>query len=107
MTLYRGYSLSGCIRDIIEGRRNADDVAEIVAGTYIDSAEALEEVIKGYQYLYWQRDPERGANLAREFFAEGLITQPRLMGLNPPMHAGRSLWDEWDFTKDTVGVVSQ
>lgn len=93
-TLLRGLSLSFCIRDIIEGRVEADDVAEIRAGTYIATEEDLEDVIRSYQRLYWGADPERAAQLVREFFAEGIVVQPRLHG-EPAHLRPREVWEEY------------
>ena len=45
-----GFSLGRCVRDIVSGNVDINDVAFIIAATNIDSEEQLKHVIEDYMY---------------------------------------------------------
>jgi len=73
-----GLSLSYCVRDIINGEVKLEDVEKIIAGTYIDSPDALEEVLEKYSQTYWKADPLKGRAISLQLFKSGKVEQPRL-----------------------------
>ena len=78
-----GLSLSFCIQDIINGVVRFEDVDRLVCGTKFKDAHALESVIDSYTIGYSYENPELGRSLARLFYCQGKIEQPRLNGEAP------------------------
>ena len=84
-----GKSLSFCIKDIISGKVNIDDVSAISAGTNIPDSDALDQVIKQYRKSYWRDNPDLGEETCRKLFSEKKVLQPRLRGEAPyDIHRG-------------------
>ena len=83
-----GKSLSFCIKDIISGKVNVEDVSAISTGTKIPDDNVLEEVIEQYRKSYWRDDPDLGEEICRKLFEEGRIFQPRLKGETPLLKGG-------------------
>jgi hypothetical protein len=78
MSLHIGLSLSGCIKDILEGKEAPD---YIVAGTRFRTPEEAygTTIGDGYGLTYWDRWPkEEVLNCLHKYW--DLIVQPRLMG---------------------------
>jgi hypothetical protein len=73
-----GLSVSFCIQDIIKGRRNEDEVNYIVTDTSFTNETEFQEVIDQYKKTYWRRSPKVAESVARRFFNEGRIWQPKL-----------------------------
>lgn len=73
-----GLSLSFCIRDVVEGKVNIEQVEKIYSSTRAETDERLTELMRLYKEVYWRKDPERGERIARAMFAQGLIIQNRL-----------------------------
>jgi|GEM_PF-2111518 hypothetical protein len=73
-----GLSLSLCVADILRGKVKEEEVKEIIAGTRAQDKEAFDELVRSYQFIYWNDDPEAGAAIAHRFYAAGKIKQPRL-----------------------------
>jgi hypothetical protein len=90
--LFIGLSLSACIRDILEGKVNKDDVHSLVVGTRAKNLADFELVCELYSGLTWKEFPEATA-LAMEFWDAGMITQPRLQHDNAiSWYVGRGHW---------------
>lgn len=75
-----GLSMSNCIRDIIAGAIDIDDVWYIIAGTAIETELHLSQAINHCQEKYWQNDPAHGASIFYHLWTEGRILQPRVNG---------------------------
>ena len=75
-----GLSLSFCVRDIIKGKVDADEVLCIVANTMVSNDVDFFKVVETYSNVYWVDDPYEGKKVAMRFWREGLIVQPRLRG---------------------------
>lgn len=86
-----GLSLSYCIKDLINGRVDKNDVMFIVSGTRIMCKHDLDCVLANYAKYEWQENPENAMSLARELYNRGMIIQPRVMGLNAP-HVADGWW---------------
>ena len=86
-----GKSLSFCIKDIILGKVNIEDVSVILAGTNIPDDDVLNKVIEQYRKSYWRENPDLGEEICRKLFDEGKIFQPRLRG-EAPLHKGGDWW---------------
>ena len=76
---YIGYSLSFCVKDIVEGKIPLDEVNKLVTSTAIDSSEIMDQVMEQYKSIYWSDFPEEAERIARQLFAEGKIEQPKLV----------------------------
>lgn len=80
-----GFSLGRCIRDIVKGLVDIDDVVVIVAGTHIENYESLQRIITEYMQRW---DYLKGLNeaecqgVASVLWREGKLHQPRMFGNN-------------------------
>ena len=90
MPVMVGLSLSFCIRDIIEGRVQDEDVLRIEASTAYKTEDDWKKGIENYCELYWQKDPDRAEMLVKAMRDEGRIVQPRLEG-----GEAQSIHDGW------------
>lgn len=88
-----GLSLSFCIRDIVAGRVQLDQVDRLVTGTRASDEDEWDEVIAQYKESYWRDCPDEAERLVRQLRAEGRIEQPRVAG-NPPPHIALGHWVE-------------
>ena len=84
-----GLSLSRCVRDIVEGRVDIDDVLVLITRTDFDPTvqEQWDSIWVGYiSYNPEWRGLEHDAVYAVvvELWASGRIHQPRKFGRNPP-----------------------
>ena len=84
-----GLSLSRCVRDIVEGRVDIDDVLVLIARTDFDPTvqEQWDSIWVGYiSYNPEWRGLEHDAVYAvvMDLWASGRIHQPRKFGRNPP-----------------------
>jgi hypothetical protein len=73
-----GLSLSFCIKDIINGLVQEDDVEYIIAGTCASTPDQWDKVLDPYCRIYWKDDPKKAREIAYRFLKEGKIKQPRL-----------------------------
>lgn len=83
-----GLSLSRCVRDIVEGRVNIDDVLILITRTDFDPTvqEQWENIWDGYQYMNpeWRGlDHDKTFEVVRELWDTGRIHQPRKFGARP------------------------
>lgn len=80
-----GFSLGRCVRDIVNGKVEFDDVLVIISRTRCKNIETLETVIREYQlepsYLRGL-DPDQCQTVARRLWDEARIHQPRMSGVN-------------------------
>lgn len=79
-----GLSLSLCVRDIVEGRVELDDVEYIIAGTKISNENEFNEVCEDYKQYYWTHNPSVGKAIAEHLWNKKKILQPRLYNFEPP-----------------------
>lgn len=83
-----GLSMSMCIKDVIEGRVNEEQIDFLITGTKFATRKMLETHLEGegptYTNTYWRKDPERGKALALKLWDEDKIVELRAFGFNPP-----------------------
>jgi len=79
-----GFSFGRCIRDIVNGEVDYDDVAWIISGTAIKDEEAAKFVIRDYMYRqdYLRAlDEEKCMEIGMRLYNDGKVFQPRLQGI--------------------------
>jgi len=90
-----GFSLGRCIRDIVRGDINIDDVAFIITATSIHSREQLDNVIRVYcgepGYLLGL-EFEQCLAVAQDLWDSNRLLQPRRQGLHRHMQPENSVW---------------
>lgn len=74
-----GFSFGRCVRDIVKGKVDIDDVVVIVSGTMVDReriANIMQEYMYREDYLYGL-DEDTCIKVAHELWDSGKIHQPR------------------------------
>lgn len=90
-----GFSLGRCIRDIVNGNVDIDDVIVIIAGTRFETQEQLVPIINEYMYRAGYLDGLDESvcqGVASVLFREGKIHQPRNFGIYRSMMQEDSVW---------------
>jgi hypothetical protein len=90
-----GLSFGRCIRDIVEGKIDADEVLIVISRTRIENWDQVVGVIDAYL-----REPDYLAGLDRDacietayfLWNEGRIHQPRLYGFSPHRSPEDAVW---------------
>jgi len=78
--MYKGLSLSLCVKDIASNLISYDEVEQIVAATNATTDEVWSRVFSTYAQASWCAQPEQCIQIARRLIAEGKIDQPRTRG---------------------------
>ena len=78
-----GLSLSFCVRDIMRGNVQEEEVKQVIAATDAKSPAEWKKLIDDYKKIYWGGDPDKGAEIANRLFQAGKIRQPRTEGKKP------------------------
>lgn len=90
-----GFSLGRCIRDIVSGDVNIDDVAFIIAATNIREREQIDNVIVMYssepRYLM-DLDIDECIKVAQKLWDSNRLLQPRRQGLPRHQQPENSVW---------------
>lgn len=90
-----GFSLGRCIRDIVSGELNIDDVAFIITATSIHEREQLGRIIDLYMgepgYLLGL-DRTRCLEVAENLWDSNRLLQPRKQGLQRHKQPEDSIW---------------
>ena len=90
-----GFSLGRCVRDIVMGRVDEDDVAFIITATCIREAEQLAPVIAEYtlrdDYLYGLDEVEC-LRVAKSLWDNNKLLQPRREGIHRHKQPSNSVW---------------
>ena len=94
-----GFSYSRCVRDIVDGKVDMDDVLVIVARTSFDPNDDEQwagiwhgyRTRDGFSNPEWEHaadsDQERYRLVSQELYAAGKLHQPRKFGAHPPRTA--------------------
>ena len=90
-----GFSFGRCIRDIVNGDVNIDDVAFIISATAIRSEEHMLQVVEDYmfrtEYLYGLNEA-KCKEVAKELYNSNRVLQPRLQGIHRHKQPENSVW---------------
>jgi hypothetical protein len=92
-----GLSLSRCVRDIVEGRVNINDVLILITRTDFDPTvqEQWDSIWIGYQSMnpeWYGLDHDAVYAVVMDLWNRGLVHQPRKFGANPVRR--REFWLE-------------
>ena len=91
-----GFSLGRCVRDIVRGDVQIDDVAFIIAATSIHDAEQLAGVIENYMYrdddYLYGLDEDKCQAVALELWKTNRVLQPRRQGLHRHKQPENAVW---------------
>lgn len=90
-----GFSLGRCIRDIVNGTVEQDDVVVIVSGTRFTTQEQLDGIVAEYMYrdnYLLGLDEAACHGVASILFREGKIHQPRNFGTYRNMMPEDCVW---------------
>jgi len=92
-----GLSLSRCVRDIVEGRVDIDDVLILITRTDFDPTvqEQWDSIWDGYTSMnpeWYNLDHDAVYAVVMDLWASGRMHQPRKFGFNPPRR--REFWLE-------------
>ena len=118
-----GFSFGRCIRDIVEGVVDIDDVCMLVCRTHIESRDKIEGVIG--EYLWVPRylgglDKDQCLDVAYKLWDDGKIHQPRMYGVHYASRGEQHLWmdlypsvtevspvveEAWNQYRMTLGLV--
>lgn len=90
-----GFSLGRCVRDIVKGDVNINDVAFIIAATAIHDKDQLDHVIENYtyrdEYLYGL-DEDTCKKIANQLWDSNRVIQPRRQGMRRHMQPENAIW---------------
>jgi hypothetical protein len=79
-----GFSFGRCVRDIVQGKVNIDDVLCIIARTYMPSTNDVKKVIHAYSHepsYLMGLDQDACEAVGLELFLSGKIIEPRANGI--------------------------
>jgi hypothetical protein len=90
-----GFSFGRCVRDIVNGDVNIDDVVVVVAKTMMRSDEDVLSVVRQYMFR-WDYlaglDDAKCQEVALELWNSGRLHQPRVLGLYASMTPEEFVW---------------
>ena len=90
-----GFSLGRCVRDIVNGDIDYDDVAFIITGTALRDEDAIKWCVDDYMmrrdYL-WGLDKDACESVTIRLYREGKIFQPRLQNIRAFHIPEGSIW---------------
>jgi hypothetical protein len=91
-----GFSLGRCVRDIVKGDVNIDDVAFIIAATSIHDEPQLANVIEQYMYrgddYLYGLDEDKCQTVALELWKTNKVLQPRRQGIHRHRQPENAVW---------------
>ncbi len=90
-----GFSLGRCIRDIVNGEVDINDVAFLITATYVKTDVQLENVISTYMYepgYLIDLDFDKCLEVARQLWNTNRILQPRAQGLHRHAQPENAIW---------------
>lgn len=90
-----GFSLGRCVRDIVRGEVDIDDVAFLITATHIAEETHLEQVVTAYlnepDYLIGL-DSDSCQRVALELWDTNRILQPRRQGMHRHRQPENAIW---------------
>ena len=91
-----GLSLSGCVRQIADGKVKIDDVEKVISGCLVRTMDDFINVIGEYMHIAWNYNPEC-EGIAFALYEQGKIEFPRAEYLDAPLVAGGIWCSEAEF----------
>lgn len=106
-----GFSFGRCVRDIVDGTVDVEDVAVMICRTHIRNREDLEFVVDEYLstpgYL-WGLDKDKCLDVAYRLWDDGKIHQPRMYGVHYASRGEQHLWmDLYPSVKEVSPMVEE
>lgn len=90
-----GFSFGRCVRDIVEGKVDINDVAFLITATRVRDEEHISQVIRTYMdestYLMGL-DYDQCMKVALELWNTNRVLQPRAQGMHRHMQPESSIW---------------
>lgn len=90
-----GFSFGRCLRDIVNGTVDYDDVYLIVSRTLIQDSTHVEGVVEEYLFrpdYLMGLDEAKCYEIGQKLYLDGKLYQPRKYGHHPRMVAAEALW---------------
>lgn len=87
-----GYSLSYCVRDIIEGRIPLENVHHLKTGTKAETEAQWCHLIASYSQDHWKANVLKAALVVMKLRKENRIYQPRVEGGEAPNPSRNGYW---------------
>lgn len=90
-----GFSLGRCVRDIVRGDVDINDVAFVIAATNIREIEQLTSVVEDYMYredYLYGLDQSHCQQVALELWNSNKLLQPRRQGLHRHKQPENAVW---------------
>ncbi len=90
-----GFSFGRCVRDVVNGTVELDDVLVIVAGTHVKDRPHIRRVIEQYLHIEGYLiglDPDRCHAVAEQLWDLGKLHQPRAYGTRPAHITEEHVW---------------
>ena len=75
-----GLSLSFCVKDILRGNVQEEEVKQVISATKAETPKDWDKLITRYKKIYWDEDSDRAEAIARRLLNAGKIRQPRTEG---------------------------
>jgi len=80
-----GLSLSLCVRDILDGKYEINEIKTIITGTRGQDQDDWDSIMEVYGRTHWhQHAPEKYRNVCMQLLLAGKIDQPRTRNEAPP-----------------------
>lgn len=106
-----GFSFGRCVRDIVNGEVDIDDVVMLLCRTYMKTREHVEGVVDEYMYIPGYLDGldrDQCLDVAHQLWDDGKIHQPRIYGVNYRSRGEEHLWmDLFPTTNDVSPMVQE
>lgn len=90
-----GFSFGRCLRDIVKGLVDYDDVFLIVSRTAISDSSYIDDMVEEYLYredYLMGLDADQCREIALKLFLSGKLYQPRLQGHRVSLVSESALW---------------
>ena len=94
MKVLIGFSLSQCIRDILEGKVKEADVYALFTGTKFQTKADFQDVFDNYSHTYWRDNPKKAKAIFYRLLFAGKIFQARNFNCYPASIQGNRVWVE-------------
>lgn len=90
-----GYSLSFCVKDIIQEKVNIDDVLCIVSGIHCRTPRDVDEVLNQYTEVYWRGNKSLAETILMRLARKDKLIMPKVYNIEPP-NISQLYWKDVD-----------